>query len=222
MAQKFGIIGLGRFGRSIARKLSAKGAEVMAIDREEERVAGIKDDVAYAVALDSTDKRSLEAQNVQDLDAVIVSIGADFQAMLLTTFLLQELKVKRIMARAQDDTQKCILEKMGITEILQPEEEVGNNMAEQLYNPGVLMCMQLPDDFEIIEVKAPRQVLHRSLGDIGLREKYHLNLVTLLRKTKDEYHILGIPDADSVLEKDDLIVLFGKNKHIDRFIEINR
>lgn len=194
----------------------------MGMDLEEEKVAMVKDDVAYAVALDSTDKRALEAQNVNDLDAVIVSIGSSFQSMLLTTFVLQELGVKRIIARAQDSTQKCILEKMGITEILQPEEEVGNNMAEQLYNPGVLMCMQLPDEFEIIEVKAPRNSLNRSLGDIGLREKYNLNLVTLLRKSGDDYHIMGIPDARTLLEKDDLIVLFGKNKHIDRFIEINR
>lgn len=222
MAQKFGVIGLGRFGRSIARKLSAKGAEVMAIDLDEEKVDAVKNDVAYGVALDSTDKRALEAQNVQDLDAVIVSIGASFQAMLLTTFVLQELGVKRIIARAQDNTQKCILEKMGVNEVLQPEVEVGNNMAEQLYNPGVLMCMQLPDEYEIIEVKAPRLALNRSLNDIGLREKYQLNLVTLLRKTKEEYHIIGIPDANTLLEKDDLIVLFGKNKHIDRFIEINR
>ena len=109
-----------------------------------------------------------------------------------------------------------------MTEILNPEEEVGNNMAELLLNPGALMCMQLPDDFEIMEVTAPRKVLGRSLSDIGLREKYNLNLVTLLRKTDDAHHIMGIPDARTLVEKDDLIVLFGKNSDIDRFIDINQ
>jgi len=221
MKQKFAVIGLGQFGSSIARKLSLKGSEVIAIDSDEEKVESIKNDVAYAVTMDSTDKRSLESQNIQDLDAVIVSIGANFQAMLLTTFLLQELGVKRIIARAQGITQRRILEKMGIKEILQPEEEVGKNIAEQLFNPGVLMCMSLPDDYEIIEVQAPKSIAKRSLDAIGLREKYQLNLVTLLRKTKDEYHILGIPAAGSALEAEDLLVLFGKSKHIDRFIEIN-
>ena len=139
MNQKFAVIGLGQFGSSIARKLSLKGSEVIAIDSDEEKVESIKNDVAYSVTMDSTDKRSLEAQNIQDMDAVIVSIGANFQAMLLTTFLLQELGVNRIIARAQGVTQRRILEKMGITEILQPEEEVGKNVAEQLFNPGVLM-----------------------------------------------------------------------------------
>lgn len=220
--QKFAVIGLGMFGSSIARKLSAKGAEVIAIDSDDDKVESIKNDVAYAVTLDSTDKRALESQRIHDMDAVIVSIGANFQSMLLTTFLLQELNVKRIIARAQGKTQRCILEKMGIHEILQPEEEVGKNIAEQLFNPGVLMCMQLPDEYEIIEVKAPRLSLKRTLGDIGLREKYQLNLVTLLRKDGEEHHIMGIPDANTIVEPNDLIVLFGKTRNIDRFIEINR
>jgi len=213
---------LGRFGRSIARKLAAKGAEVMGMDVRQEKVDSVHKDITLAVRLDSTDKRALESQNVNDLDVVVIAIGASFDAMLLTVFLLQELGVKRIIARAQDETQRVILEKMGVTEILNPEEEVGNNMAELLLNPGALMCMQLPDDFEIMEVTAPRKVLGRSLSDIGLREKYNLNLVTLLRKTDDAHHIMGIPDARTLVEKDDLIVLFGKNSDIDRFIDINQ
>ena len=222
MNKKFGVIGLGRFGRSIARKLAAKGAEVLGMDVRQEKVDSVHKDITLAVRLDSTDKRALESQNVNDLDVVVIAIGASFDAMLLTVFLLQELGVKRIIARAQDETQKVILEKMGVTEILNPEEEVGNNMAELLLNPGALMCMQLPDDFEIMEVTAPRKVLGRSLSDIGLREKYNLNLVTLLRKTDDAHHIMGIPDARTLVEKDDLIVLFGKNSDIDRFIDINQ
>ena len=213
---------MGRFGRSIARKLAAKGAEVMGMDVRQEKVDSVHKDITLAVRLDSTDKRALESQNVNDLDVVVIAIGASFDAMLLTVFLLQELGVKRIIARAQDETQRVILEKMGVTEILNPEEEVGNNMAELLLNPGALMCMQLPDDFEIMEVTAPRKVLGRSLSDIGLREKYNLNLVTLLRKTDDAHHIMGIPDARTLVEKDDLIVLFGKNSDIDRFIDINQ
>ena len=194
----------------------------MGMDVRQEKVDSVHKDITLAVRLDSTDKRALESQNVNDLDVVVIAIGASFDAMLLTVFLLQELGVKRIIARAQDETQKVILEKMGVTEILNPEEEVGNNMAELLLNPGALMCMQLPDDFEIMEVTAPRKVLGRSLSDIGLREKYNLNLVTLLRKMDDAHHIMGIPDARTLVEKDDLIVLFGKNSDIDRFIDINQ
>lgn len=220
---KFAVIGLGQFGRAIARKLSEKKSEVLAIDIDEEKVEEIKDEVSYAVILDSTDAKALKAQNIQDMDAVVVSIGANFQDLLLTTFVLQELEVKRIIARAQGPTQRKILEKMGISEILSPEDEVGNNVAENLVNPSVLMSLQLPDEYEIVEVKSPRAVYNRTLEDIGLREKYKINLVTMLRQEEDgEHHIIGVPRADTVIQQDDIIIVFGKSSDINRFMEINK
>src|SRR5690606_24273426 len=117
MRHKFAVIGLGRFGNSIARTLAERGAEVLAIDNNEDHVEDIKDDVAYAVTLDAMDSRALEAQNVQDMDAAIVSIGEDFEALLITTANLQELNIKRIITRAANKQQRRILEKMGVQEI---------------------------------------------------------------------------------------------------------
>lgn len=221
MAEKFAVIGLGQFGSAIARKLSEKGAEVIAIDTDEEKVEAIREDVAYAVAMDATDQKTLDSQNMSKMDAVIVSIGQNFQGLLLCCFQLQDMGIKRIIARAQGVTQRRILEKMGIQEILSPEDEVANNVAEQLINPGVVMCFELPDGYEIVEIKAPKALFSRTLGDIGLREKYKLNLVTLLRKDKNEHHIYGVPDADTVVESGDIIVVFGTVRDIERFIEIN-
>ncbi len=219
---RFAVIGIGRFGSAIATKLSKKGAEVIAIDISEERISSIKEDVTYSVALDSTDINSLKSQNICEMDAVVVSIGEDFQALLLTAFALQELKVKRIIVRAQGETQIKILSKMGIDEILSTEEEVSNNVAESLLNPSVLFSISLPDDYEIIEIKAPKGVINRTLLDIGLRTKYKINLVTLLRKRGNEHHIFGVPKGDTTLEEDDLILVFGSSKNIARFIEINK
>lgn len=220
---KIAVIGLGRFGTAIAKKLSEKNAEVLAIDLDEEKVVAISDHVAYAVALDSTDAKNLVAQNIQDMDAVVVAIGTNYQGLLLTTFILQELNVKRIIVRAQDHNQRRILQKMGITEILSPEDEVSNNVAEQLVNPSVLMCMQLPDNYEIVEIKAPRAMNNRSMADIDLRGKYKINLVTLLRQGEvdKKYHIIGVPQPETLVEKNDIIVLFGTTTNINRFIEIN-
>jgi trk system potassium uptake protein TrkA len=138
-------------------------------------------------------------------------------------FQLQEMKVKRIIARAQGPVQRKILEKMGVENILSPELEVANNVAEQLTNPGVLMCVRLPDEYEIIEVEAPSKVIGRTLEDIGLRKKYNINLVTVLRKSADgsTHNINGVPSADSVINEGDIILLFGLVKDINRFIEIN-
>ncbi len=226
---RFGVIGMGYFESAIARILSSRGAEVMAIDSNPDRMEGIKEDVAYTVALDATDKKALEAQGVADLDAIVVAIGENLEGLLLCTFHLQELGVKRIIARASAPSQAEILRKMGVEEILQPELEVGRSIAESLLNPSVLMCLNLPDDYEIVEVIAPRQVANRTLADIGLRSKYKLNLVTILRKSKElkngkissEKHIFGVPTSDTIIHKTDTIVLFGTTKNIERFIKIN-
>lgn len=224
MAQgKFAVIGLGQFGSAIAKKLSQMNSEVLAIDSDENTVESIKDYVSYAVTLDATDAKALKSQNIQEMDAVVVAIGENFQDLLLTTFALQELEVERIVARAQGPTQRKILEKMGIKEILSPEDEVGNNVAETLVNPHVLMSMQLPDDHQIIEVKAPKSTVNRTLEDIALRQKYQINLVTLMRPDKEgKPKIIGVPTADTMLQQDDTIVLFGTTEHLKRFIEINK
>lgn len=229
MQNKFAVIGLGRFGTAIARTLAQKGAEVLAIDENEELVEAIRDDVAYAVEMDSTDIKALSAQNMHDMDAVVVAIGENFENLLLTSVLLLELKAKRIIARAMTKHQHSILQKVGIKEILSPENEVGNAVAERLLNPSVVSSLLLPDDYEIVEIRTPPKIANRSLLDIGLRKKYDLNLITLKREfevkkngeTITETHILGVPRSSTVLFETDTMLIMGKTKDIERFVEIN-
>ncbi len=233
---RFAVIGMGRFGSAIAQRLTEKGAEVIAMDASRERIEHVRDKVTYAVALDSTDKDALVSQGIKDMDAVVVALGENFQDVLLTTFVLQELGVKRIIVRANGDVQTRILEKMGVKEILSPEAEVSNAVADNLINPHVLMTVTLPDSYQIIEVKAPKGIAGRTLSEIGLREKYKVNLVTLLRwdgteqpqmeyfsdnTTDVHHHIIGVPTADTVIEESDILLLFGTGKSIQRFIDIN-
>ncbi len=227
---KFAVIGLGQFGNAIARTLALRGAEVLAIDSSEEHIDDIKDEVSYAVCMDATDIRVLRSQNVQDMDAVVVAIGKDFEALMLCVVQLMELKVKRIMARANGKHQRQILEKIGVSEILSPENDVGLAVAERLLNPNILTSLMLPDNYEIVEIKTPRTMANRSLGDINLRSKYNLNLITLKRETEaikegeviKECHILGVPNSETVLIESDTIIVFGLVKDIERFIEINQ
>ena len=227
---RFAVIGLGRFGTAIAQTLSQRGAEVLAIDNSEEKIEDIKDDVAYAVTLDSTELKALKSQNIQNMDAVVVAIGENFEALLLTTVLLMELNVKRIIARATGKHQRMILEKLGIHEILSPEDEVGIAVAERLLNPNIVTSLQLPDSYEIVEIKTPPELANRTLAEISLRNKYNLNLITLKREfevnkggeLEIEKHILGVPSPETVLYESDTIIVFGKARDIQRFIEINR
>ena len=227
---KFAVIGLGLFGRAIAKTLSERGAEVLAIDINEEKIQDIRDDVAYAVSFDATDMKVLKAQNIKDVDAVVVAIGENFEALLLCTVHLLEMKVKRIIARAEGPLQKMILEKLGVKEILSPENEVGIAVAEKLIHPSIVSFLQLPDEYEIVEVKTPKGIANRTLEDIGLRNKYKLNLITFKREvevekngvTVKEQHIIGVPRSSTVLYETDTIVVFGRSKEIGKFIEINQ
>lgn len=230
MDNKFAVIGLGLFGVSIARTLSQRGAEVLAIDNDPEKVESIKDEVAYAVSLDATDIKALKAQNIEEMDAVVVAIGENFEGLLLCTVLLQDMNVKRIITRGSTVTQRTILSKMGVQEILAPEDEVGFAVAQRLLNPDIFTFIELPDDHKIAEVLAPKGTINKTVSEIRLREKYHLNLITIKRKyeeTRDKDvelidHIIGVPKAGTVIFKEDTLILMGKRTDIQRFLEVNK
>lgn len=226
---KFAVIGVGRYGYTIAKRLAEKGAQVFAFDSDAEKIERIKEDVAFAVTLDSTDIKALMTQNLLDLDAVVVAIGENFEATILTSVHLLDIGVKRIIARASGAHQKLILEKVGITEILTPEEEVAFVVREKLINPSIVSFLQLPDDYEIAEIKAPKGCIGRAIESIELRNKYELTLVTIKRafdikkKTGDcvEQHVIGVPKSDMVIQERDTLVIFGTSKSLQRFMDIN-
>ncbi|MCH2223638.1 MAG: TrkA family potassium uptake protein [Crocinitomicaceae bacterium] len=226
---KFAVIGVGRYGSTIARRLAEKGAQVFAFDPNEEKIENIKDDVAFAVTLDATDIRALKAQNLEELDAAVVAIGENFEATVLTCVHLIDMGVKRVIARASGDHQRLILEKIGVTEILTPEDEVAHVVREQLLNPNIISFLQLPDDHEIAEIRAPRGVVGRTIDEVGFRNKYEMTLITIKRQyelTKNgedctEQHIIGVPKSDTVIQEKDTLVIFGAAKSVERFIEIN-
>lgn len=227
---KFAVIGLGLFGTSIARKLAAEGAEVLAIDRDLDRVEDIKDDVAYAVALDSTEVKALKEQNIGEMDAVVVAIGENFQGLLLTTVQLLEMNIGRVIARAASEQQKMILRKMGVKEILSPEDTVGKSVAETLLHPNVRSFLDLGDNYEIVEVKTPGRLTGQTLREIGLREKYELNLISIKRVFNEESEegfakverIIGVPKADTKILESDILILLGRSDDLKRFMEVNK
>jgi trk system potassium uptake protein TrkA len=227
---KFAVIGLGQFGMAIAKTLANRGMEVLAIDRDEQIVEQIADSVANAVALDSTDRKALLSVDIQSFDAVVVAIGEDFEQLLLTTTQLMDLGVKRIMARARGHNQQLILKKIGVDEVLSPENEVGANVAEKLMNPSVVSYLDLPDEFCIMEVRCPGGVANRSLQEIDMRKRYQVNLLTIKNPLVNsvssdgvqQYAIKGIPGGETLLEAGQILVLFGKRENVERFIQINK
>jgi len=227
---KFAVFGVGRYGTAIALKLAGKGAEVHAFDYSEDKIERIKDDVALAVSLDATDKKALISQNIESIDVAVVAIGENFEAVILCAANLMELGVKRVIARASGPAQKLILKKIGVEEILYPEEEVANVLTERLVNPSVVNFLELPDGYEIAEIKAPHAIINRTIKEVGLRNKYRLTLVTIKREFEEnkkgesviEQHILGVPDSETIIYESDTLVVFGTTQDVTRFIEINQ
>jgi trk system potassium uptake protein TrkA len=229
MNTRFAVIGLGRFGSKIARYLSKRGAEVIAIDDNPNRVDALRDDVAHAVQADATHLRSLESLRIAEMDAVVVAIGENFEALLLSVVNLMELKVKRIITRTASPYQSMILEKLGITEIFNPEEEVGQIVAERLIHPSVKTFLQLPDGYEIAEIYPPKGICNKTVGEIKFTQQYNLNLITIKRPYEidkkglisTEHHLLGVPQNDLVIYESDELILLGKQTDIEKFIEFN-
>lgn len=226
---RFAVIGVGRYGATIARRLAEKGAQVFAFDPDEEKIEGIKDDVAFAVTLDATDLRALKSQNLEEMDAAVVAIGENFEATILTCVHLIDLGVKRVIARASGEHQRLILKKIGVQEILTPEDEVAYVVREKLINPNIVSFLQLPDNYEIAEIVAPKGCVGRTIEDVGFRNKYEMTLITIKREydiTKNgedciEQHIIGVPKSDMMIKDKDTLVVFGTGKSVERFIEIN-
>lgn len=227
MSQRFAVIGLGQLGTSIALTLAEKGAEVIAIDHDMDKVDRIKDEVAYAVALDATDPKALKAQDIPQVEAAIVAIGEDFEALVLTTVVLQELKVKRIITRSASKQQHAILEKLGIQEILSPEKTIGESVAEMLLQPSIHSFLSLSDQYQVVEITAPKRAVDQTIAQLNLRKEFNLNLITIKRgnqpsDTANPTGFIGVPTPETEIQEDDILFIMGTRENVQRFIECHQ
>lgn len=217
------MIGLGRFGTALARRLSATGVQVIAMDRNQQFVNDIKDDVDLAVRLDSTDREALLSQDVDKVDVCVVAIGENFEASLLTAVLVKQLGVPHIVCRAQTEFHAEIFRQIGVTQVVQPEQEAGAHTARQLANPQLVDFIPLSDDYTLIELIAPRAFHGKSLKTLGLREEYGVNLV-VIRRTETAHgseqqsppRTVRVPRPDDVISSDDVLFLVGPNESLAR------
>jgi len=224
-SMRYVVIGIGKYGSRIALEMAGRGAEVFAIDCVEERVEQVADDVAIAITMDSTDPKALRSQKLEGMDAAVVAIGENFEATVLTTLNLMDLGIPRVIVRASGRDQERILRKLGVEEILAPETEFAGIVAERLMNPNLRGFLELPDDFEIAEIKAPTGCVGRTLGDIDLTNRYELRLITIRRtyneQGRDQEHLIGIPRPDTTVQETDTLVVFGTLGNVNRLLEVN-
>ena len=224
-SMRYVVIGIGKYGSRIALEMAGRGAEVFAIDCVEERVEQVADEVAIAITMDSTDPKALRSQKLEGMDAAVVAIGENFEATVLTTLNLMDLGIPRVIVRASGRDQERILRKLGVEEILAPETEFAGIVAERLMNPNLRGFLELPDDYEIAEIKAPTGCVGRTLGDSDLTNRYELRLITIRRtyseQGQDQEHLIGIPRPDTTVQETDTLVVFGTLGNVNRLLEVN-
>jgi len=213
MKRDFAVIGLGRFGGSICRELSMEGMEVLAIDIDEDRVNEFKNIASHAVIADSTDEEALKDLGIKNIDHVIVAIGDNIQASILTTVVLTDFDIKKITVKAQNDYHEKILNKIGADQVVHPERDMGKRIAHNIISNNILDYLELSDDHSIVEVKVGSKMLGKSLIDLDIRANYGCNVVAI-KKGKE---INVSPRAEDKLESDDILIVIGADNDLSRF-----
>lgn len=210
--KQFVIIGLGRFGSSIAKTLHSLGNDVLAIDKDEDIVQEISDEVTHAVQLDATDENALRSLGIRNFDVAVVTIGDNIQSSIMATLLVKELGVKYIIAKAQSDLHSKVLYKIGADRVVLPEKEMGVRVAHNLVSTNILDYIELSPDYSVIEIQASKNWDGKTLSDLGLRSKYGINVMAI--KRGNDVNIS--PLAEDIIESDDVIVAIGSGEDLSR------
>lgn len=211
--KEFAVIGLGRFGGSICRTLIELGMEVLAIDINEERVNEFAMIATHAVIGNTTDEAVLKNLGIRNFDHVLVAIGDNIQASILTTLILKELGVKHVTVKAQNDYHEKVLRKIGADYIVHPERDMGKRLAHNLVSNNVLDYLELSDEHSIVEIVVSEEIVGHSIIDLDIRAKYGVNIVAIKR----ENDIIVSPQATDVIQKDDILIIIGADTDINRF-----
>jgi trk system potassium uptake protein len=214
--QSYAVIGLGRFGTSIISKLYEAGEEVMGIDINNELVDDVKSSVTHAVALDSTDEESLKSVGIRNFDYVIVAIGNDMQASILTVMLLKEIGVKKVIAKALNKRHGQLLDKVGADWVIHPERDMGERVAHQLLSPNVLNYIELSNEYSIEEIMIPSSMKKKSLRELDLRAKYNVNAIAILSNE----NLIISPSPDQIIQNGDKLVVIGPRDDLNDFANI--
>jgi len=214
--QQYAVIGLGRFGISVARRLHEAGQEVLGIDVNEERIDDAELYVTHAVIADSTDEKALTSIGIRNFDCVIVAIGNDIQSSILTVMILKDLGVKKVIAKALGKLHGKVLDRIGADWIVYPERDMGERVANQLLSPNMLNYIELSKEYNIEEIMIPSKMAGKSLRELDIRAKYNVSAIAVFR----EGNIIISPSPDEIIHKRNLLVMIGNREDLAEFSNI--
>lgn len=204
--RQFAVLGLGRFGQKVAKELRMRDQEVVVMDKDEAKVNLIKDLVTHAYIGDMTDEGAIREANVQNCDVVVIGQSSNIEANLLGAQLCKELKVKQLVVKAQSTLHGKILDKLGVDMIVYPEQDTAVKLADKLTLRGVVDYMEITKEFNVIEMKAGRDLDNRTLRELNLRKKFNVAVLAIRREAESIMN----PDGETKLLEGDIIILMGK------------
>lgn len=215
MRKQFAVIGLGRFGRSVAITLSSLGHDVLAVDTSEHAVQEVSSKVTHAVQADARDESVLKALGIRNFDVVIVAIGNDIEANILITVMLKEMGIKLVVAKAQSILHGKVLERVGADKIVYPEKDMGTRLAHNLVSSNVMDYIELHPNYSIMEVIAPSSFTNKTLGELNLRAKYEISVLAIRKKDS----IVVAPGAEARINEKDALIIIGHNDVLTKLSE---
>jgi trk system potassium uptake protein TrkA len=208
--KQYAVIGMGRFGTSVAKSLYDLGHEVMALDSNEQRMQEVSAMVTHAVQVDCTDEEALRALGIRNFDVVVVAIGEDIQSSILTTLILKDMGVPLLVVKARNELHGKVLKKIGADKVVFPERDMGLRVAHHLVSPNILDFIELSDDYSIVELKASSTMIGKNLRELDIRAKYGCNVMAL--KTGLKMNIS--PNAEDTIKEEDILVVVGQNNQL--------
>lgn len=206
------VIGLGRFGTEVARKLYELGCEVLVVDKDSDLVQQISQDVTQAVVADARDKDVLRALGAKSFDCAVVAIGDNLADSVLATMNVKELGIPRVVCKASDETHRQVLLKLGADQVVIPEQEYADRLARSLSSHNVLDYIELSEDYGIIEVPAPKSWVDKSLKELHVRAKLGVNILAV----KQGSQINVSPSADYAIGQQDILVVLGDTQALKK------
>ncbi|HHW36597.1 MAG TPA: TrkA family potassium uptake protein [Bacillales bacterium] len=217
MAKKqYAVIGLGRFGTSVARRLYEAGQEVLGIDVNEERVEDAEKYITHGLVADTTEEKALISIEIHNFDVVIVAIGNDIQSSILTCMLLKDLGVNKVIAKCQGKRHGHVLEKIGVDWLVFPERDMGERVANQLLSPNMLNYIELSQKYNIEEVMIPSKMAEKSIRQLDIRAKYKVSVIAII----SEGEVIVSPSPDQIIHAGDLLVVIGDRVDLAKFSKI--
>ena len=210
--KSFVVIGCGRFGASVARTLYGLGNEVMVIDSSEDVIREVSEESTYAVCADAMDEKVLDDLGLANFDAAVIAIGSDIQASIMATLVAKELGIKKIIAKAQSEMHKKVLDKIGADKVIFPERDMGIRVAHNLTSTNILDFIEVSPDYNIIELTALKEWEDKTLAELKLSNKHKLNVMAIKRGDK----VIVPPNGEDQIKKGDILVVIGNTEDIKK------